>query len=102
MYKNRHMLPEDRVRAIFLLDLMAVFNEQKTLELITEISNVMREKERRYLEEDALERARTNIANRIRARPVTMRNRAASLGRRISRGIQRRLGTRASRNSNNE
>jgi hypothetical protein len=102
MYKNRHMLPEDRARAIFLLDLMAVFNEQKTLELITEISRVMREKELRQLEEDALERARTNIANRIRARPVTMRNRAASLGRRISRGIQRRLGTRASRNSNNE
>jgi len=109
MYKNRNILPEDRDRALFLLNLMSVYDGQATLRLMTEMSEVMREKERRQDEREAreiererrrIEQERMNIAQGIRARPITLGNRARTLGRRIKRGIQRRLGTRASRNSN--
>uniref|UniRef100_A0A6C0JKD9 Uncharacterized protein n=1 Tax=viral metagenome TaxID=1070528 RepID=A0A6C0JKD9_9ZZZZ len=83
-----HIEPDELDRARYLLQLMSEFDRERT--------NIVKENIERILSE---KRGR-QMANKIRARPRTLRNRGRSLGRRITRGIQRRLGTRASRNSN--
>ena len=67
---------------------MSEFDQERTDRVKENIERILSEKRARQM------------ANQIRARPRTLRNRARSLGRRITRGIQRRLGTRASRNTN--
>jgi hypothetical protein len=82
--------PDELDRSRYLLQLMNEFDQERTNRVKENIERIMSEKRERQM------------ANRIRARPRTLRNRAHSLGRRITRGIQRRLGTRASRNTNND
>ena len=83
-----HVEPDELRRARYLLQLMSEFDRERTDRVKENIERILSEKRGRQM------------ANRIRARPRTLRNRGRSLGRRITRGIQRRLGTRASRNSN--
>ena len=83
-----HIEPDELDRSRYLLQLMSEFDQERTDRVKENIERILSEKRARQM------------ANQIRARPRTLRNRARSLGRRITRGIQRRLGTRASRNTN--
>ena len=85
---NLDRTPDEILRAEFLLNVLEYDDEERTDRLRDELDEVI------------FKKRRNDITKFIHRRPRTLRGRARSLGRKIKRGLQRRLGTRASRNSN--